>query len=211
MAAESVSSVVSGSGQSIRTRLASEGRSRRTSSTLSGGMPSIWGEMSGRQMSVGRTVVGRWRPAWTTSAPSRALTRALLPVPVPPRVATTRGASIRRRSESARWASRRTRAWQGPPGCQGGRRVGPALEPGEQRVDLGQQFEMVHLRACHIPRIADGTGSGSPGATCRRSPGPSAVGRLGGGLSPLPRGLVPSARNAAMLRGRTGGRRRPTQ
>ena len=62
----SASSVVSGSGQSRSTRSARAGRSRWISSTLAGSMPSISGVSPGRQMSVGRSVVGRWRPVATS-------------------------------------------------------------------------------------------------------------------------------------------------
>ena len=37
----------------------------------------------------------------------------------------------------------------------GGRRVGPALKPAEQGVDLGEEFEMEEFRRSHTPRIAD--------------------------------------------------------
>ena len=119
-AARPSSSVVSGSGQSIRTISRNTGRSRCTSSTLAGSMPNMSGVKSGQQMIVGRVVVGRSRPVCTTSLPNNALTSALLPVPVPPRVATTSGASMRTRNEPARSASRRTKARHFSAGAQAG-------------------------------------------------------------------------------------------
>ena len=113
-------SVVSGSGQSTKTKSRRAGRSRSIHSTEALSMPSNSGVRPGRQMRVGRVVVGRDRPVCTTSAPSRAFTNALLPVPVPPSVATTSGASSRTRSESARAASRRTKARHFSAGCQVG-------------------------------------------------------------------------------------------
>ncbi len=114
------SSVVSGSGQSTTTRSRSAGKSRSIDSTVDGSMPSISGVRPGRHTSVGRVVVGRDRPVCTTSAPTIAFTSALLPVPVPPRVATTSGASSRTRNDAARSVSRRTNARHFSAGCHAG-------------------------------------------------------------------------------------------
>ena len=54
------------------------------------------------QSKAGRVVVGRPRPERTNSAPARALIKELLPVPVPPNMATTSGDSRRTRKEFKR-------------------------------------------------------------------------------------------------------------
>ena len=113
-------SVVSGSGQSTRTRFASDGRSCWTRSISRASMPKISGVSPGRQSRAGRVVVGRLRPERTSSAPARALISELLPVPVPPNVATISGDSRRTRREFSRPASRPMIAWQVSAGRHGG-------------------------------------------------------------------------------------------
>ena len=83
-------------------------------------MPKISGVSPGRQSSAGRVVVGRPRPERTSSAPARALISELLPVPVPPNVATMSGDSRRTRSEFSRPASRPMIAWHVSAGRHGG-------------------------------------------------------------------------------------------
>ena len=127
-------SVVSGTGsRSVRGHRSCRGRGNRrapgspatgrscwTRSISWASMPRISGVSPGRQSRAGRVVVGRPRPERTSSAPARALISELLPVPVPPNVATTSGDSRRMRSEFSRPASRSMIAWQVSAGRQGG-------------------------------------------------------------------------------------------
>ena len=101
-------SVVSGSGQSTSTKFAKEGESCWTRSTSLAGMPSISAVSPGRQRMTGRRVVGRSRPVRTSSTPAKALISALLPVPLPPKVATISGDSSLIRRLPSRRVSRST-------------------------------------------------------------------------------------------------------
>ncbi len=143
------SSVVSGSGQSNSTTSRSSGESRCTTCTLAGSIPSNSGVMSPRQMRIGCRVVGRCRPASVTSPPTRAFTSVLLPVPVPPSVATTRGASSRMRSASARWVSRLHECLALACRRPLGRVVAPVDKLPHQGVHFGQQFQVCRLGQFH--------------------------------------------------------------
>ena len=142
-------SVVSGSGQSTSTRFASDGRSCWTRSISWASMPKISGVSPGRQSSAGRVVVGRPRPERTSSAPARALISELLPVPVPPSVATMSGDSRRMRREFSRPASRPMIAWHVSAGRHGGAELRPVLQTPCQGVDFRQKFKMGQIAGRH--------------------------------------------------------------
>ena len=92
---------------------------------------------------TGRIVVGRSRPVRTSSAPAKALISELLPVPVPPKVATTRGDSSRMRRVPRRRVSRSIIARQVSAGRHAGAERGPAFQPPPQGINFGQKFEMI--------------------------------------------------------------------
>ncbi len=112
-------SFVSGSGQSMMTMSRNSSASRCTSSKSSSGSPSDSTSVWVCAINTGRRVVGRCRPAVVHSVPTSALTSELLPVPVPPKVATISGASSRMRSVSTRCNTRRTSDCARASGSQG--------------------------------------------------------------------------------------------
>ena len=118
--ADSVSSVVSGSGQSISTRSAKAGRSECTTSTEL----RVDAEDLGREVRAadehGPPRGGPGLAARGDLGSHQGVDQGALAGAVPPSVATTRGASSRTRIEPARWPSRRTSARQVSAGCHSG-------------------------------------------------------------------------------------------
>ena len=105
--------------------------------------------VSGWAIRTGRVVVGLSRPLWCSRDRPGALTSVLLPVPVPPNVATTSGAASRVRS-----VSRRPRK---PPEQSPAvvdrlpRRLGlrPAMDPAEQIVDPRERLQLIQVGDAH--------------------------------------------------------------
>ena len=123
---------VSGSGQSMRTILATAAASLVTTLAPTSSSASHEQSTSRATTTTGATVVGRaTSPAGLTSRPASALTSVLLPVPVPPMTPTTRTRESSRRARSSRGAtsshSARTRRAGGQSGSAPLHRASPVM------------------------------------------------------------------------------------